>query len=195
MGDVEQHQLDPDGLKRLVADMAQGDQNALTAIYDATHRTIYGLAYRLLNDVALAEEIVHDVYLQAWRTARSYSPTRGTPHAWLMIMTRSRALDRLRSVASQRRLEMSLDEARDAEALNTDPSRPCIEDEHHRHVQRVLEKLPMPQRQAIELAYFRGLTHAEIARRLDLPLGTIKTRIRLAIGKLHEHLMPILEAS
>lgn len=194
MGDT--HQTPPDDdLTRTIHAMARGDESALASLYDATHRAVFGLAQRLLSDAASAEEVVHDVYLQAWRTAERFDRRRGTPKAWLMVMTRSRSLDRLRSSGPRQRVERPLDAASDATADSADPSQPAVDDERASRVHAALALLPPQQRRVIELAYLSGLSHSEIARRLDEPLGTVKTRIRLAMRKLHDRLITMTEVA
>jgi RNA polymerase sigma-70 factor (ECF subfamily) len=172
--------------------IAGRDVGSLGALYDATSRWVYGLAFRILGDAHLAEEVSLEVYMQVWRQAASYAPRRGTPASWLTTIARSRALDRLRSRAGRRSRERALEEALDAAAPGgSDPFLYSAERERSRLVRNALSALPPEQRRAIELAYFAGLTHAEIAKRSGEPLGTVKTRIRLGMMKLRGLLGPL----
>jgi RNA polymerase sigma-70 factor (ECF subfamily) len=171
--------------------MARGEEAALTALYEATSRVVFGLAARILGDLGAAEEVVMDVYVQAWREAGTYRADRGSPMAWLLTVARSRALDRRRSSDRRRRREQPI--ARGFEVVWTGggPERAGIEEENRRRVLAAIAKLPGEQRRAIELAFFQGLAHPEIARRLGEPMGTVKTRIRLGMMKLRGLLKPL----
>jgi RNA polymerase sigma-70 factor, ECF subfamily len=180
-------------LEALVKQIAAGDQNALAALYDLTSRQVYGLILRVMNDTSLAEEVTLDVYTQVWRQAGNYDSQRGTPLTWLMIMARCRAIDRLRAgrLEYQRTepLELSVNE----QALDASPEESTLIAERQKLVRSALENLSLEQREVIELAYYSGLSHSEIAEKLAQPLGTIKTRIRAAMMKLKELLKPLIE--
>lgn len=178
----------------LVAQIAEGHENALTRLYDGTNRMVYGLALRILGDSASAEDVTLEVYLQIWRTAGTYDTARGRVSSWLVTLTRSRAIDCLRSRQAPRvRLEQSLEEISDLEDPRRGPERLTIESSQASIVRKFLAELPGDQRRAIELAYFSGLSHGEIAMRTGLPLGTVKTRIRLWMTRLRELLAPYAE--
>lgn len=166
--------------------MAQGEGDAVAELYDRHARPVYSLALRILGDVPEAEDVVQEVFSQAWRQASRYNTSRGAVAAWLLMLARSRAIDRLR--ARRARPKGDFDE-RVADNL-VDTGLPVdsqvISGEQIARVRAALDELPMLQKLAIELAYFEGLTHAEIAARLEQPLGTVKTRIRLALMKLRE---------
>ena len=176
----------------LIAQIAGGEQDALTALYDQTNRQIYGLLLRILGDPATAEEVLLDVYVQVWRQAARYESGRGTPFAWLITMARSRAIDRLRSIGNEEHHTDLLEETRDfMHPANAEED--AIASEMRRIVQAALNTLPPEQRELIELAYYNGLSHSDIAARLDEPLGTVKTRIRRAMIKLRDVLNPVVE--
>jgi len=175
----------------LIQCIAQGDQQALAPLYDETSRLVYSLALRILRDHALAEEATMDVYLQVWRQAQSFSPDRGKPSAWLLKMARSRAIDLLRRGARKRRLEESLEAAVSIAAKTQNPEQASLLREEQRRTRKALARLNPEQREAIEIAYFAGLSHTEIAHVLGLPLGTIKTRIRTGMLKLRESLVTL----
>lgn len=176
----------------LVASIATGDQAAMAALYDQTNRVVYGLALRILRDPSAAEEATLDVYMQVWRKASTYDVSRGNPSAWLLCMARTRALDRLRSSASARNAETSLEDSPIERAVATDnPEASTLATERQHIVRAALDRLSPEQRVVIEVAYFSGLSHSEIAEKLSLPLGTVKTRIRLGMEKLREYLAPL----
>jgi RNA polymerase sigma-70 factor (ECF subfamily) len=169
---------------QLIRRIAAGEQDALGQLYDSTNRTVFGLIVRILNDPAAAEEVALEVYTQVWRQASSYDPRRGTPSAWLLTIARSRAIDRFRSTDQARRRQEPLSTVETARADITDPEESASEAERRELVRAALDALPPEQREVIELAYFGGLSHSEIAERCSLPLGTVKTRTRLAMVRL-----------
>ena len=171
-----------------VARMAAGDQTALGEFYDRHGRAVYSLAFRILRDQRDAEEVVQDVFAQAWRESARYNTRRGSVMAWLMTLTRSRAVDRLRGRRSRPESAPGADpraEITDAAALADEQLAWSVRADL---VRAALDALPVLQRVAIELAFYEGLTHAEIAARLEEPLGTVKTRIRQGLLKLRERL-------
>ncbi len=186
---------EPDGA--LVARLGRGDEAALGALYDRYGRTLYALAYRILGDRDDAEEVVMDAFAQAWRGAAGYAAERGSVAAWLVVLARSRALDRVRARARQVR---AVDRAAEAEPegapamgrIGPDTAWAAEHGERRKRVLAALATLPEPQRRCIELAYYDGLTQTEIAARLQEPLGTVKTRMRLGMIKLRELLQPML---
>ena len=176
----------------LVQRVATGDQSALATLYDTTNRLVYGLVLRVLGDVSSAEEVLLDVYTQVWRQAASYDTNRGAPLAWLTTIARSRAIDRLRSGWQDQRRKESLDILGDAPASAASPEEMTVASERQRFVREALNTLAPEQREVIELAYYSGLSHSEIAAKLNQPLGTVKTRTRLGMMKLREALAPML---
>ena len=178
---------------KLLTLIAQGDQRALGALYDATSSLVYGLALRMLADTASAEEVTLDVYTHVWRQAATYDAQKGAPSAWLFMLTRSRALDQLRRHRQEERKIASFERAAAPEGVST-PEESSEVAERRRLVQTAFRALPSTQREVLELAYFSGLSHHEIAGQLDLALGTVKTRIRLGMTKLRESLQPLVEA-
>ena len=184
--------LSDERLSELVAEIASGRQDALAEFYDRTIRRVYGLVRQILYDSDIAEEVTHDVYLQVWRSARSYDAVRGRPSTWLFTMARSRAIDRLRASAKYRNSEEPL-EAAALIANDPDPAQDWALANRQRRVREALASLSDSQREVIVIAYFQGLSHSEIATRLGQPLGTVKTRIRLAMTRLRELLEPLHE--
>jgi RNA polymerase sigma-70 factor, ECF subfamily len=169
--------------------MAKGDADALGELYDRHAGRVYSLALRIVRDPGEAEDVVQDVFAQAWRQASRYTASRGVVAAWLLTLARSRAIDRLRA----RRARPEGQDRENAAVRVADSGPPMewqyLSLEQIRLVRAALERLPFLQRAAIELAYFEGLTHVEIAARLEEPLGTVKTRIRSALIKLRESLV------
>jgi RNA polymerase sigma-70 factor (ECF subfamily) len=177
-------------LAQLIALTAQGDQSALATFYDRTSPQVFGLVVKILNNREAAEEVTLDVYTQVWRQAHTYDRTRGAPGAWLMMVARTRAIDRFRAGAVEHGRVESLDKVEFFASADETPEQGVEGQERRRYVQQALALLNEEQRQAIALAYFYGLTQSEIAEKLQLPLGTVKTRIRLGMIKLREALAP-----
>jgi len=175
-------------LPGLIPPIAERDQTAFAKFYDLTSRAVFSVVLRILGDHAMAEEVTHDVYLQVWNQAASYSADRGTPFAWLMTIARSRAIDRIRSAQYRKRENESLDRVFGYAAQTEDPEKACLFAERRQMVRRALQTLSADQRQVIEIAYFSGFSQSEIAERLDIPLGTVKTRMRIGLMRLREFL-------
>jgi RNA polymerase sigma-70 factor (ECF subfamily) len=156
----------------------------MAAVYDATSPILMALLSRILGRLEDAEEILLDVYLKAWHTAERYDSERGSVIAWLMTMARSAALDRLRSRASRDGRMAALPEEAALPALLDTPEDLSIEGQTRSRIRGALAQLPSEQRQALEIAYFQGLSHSELAGRLGIPLGTAKTRVRRGLTRL-----------
>lgn len=180
---------DRDADARAIRRVAAGDQAALAELYDRHSRFVYSLALRILDDQADAEDIVQDVFSQAWSQAGRHDVARGSVGAWLLMMTRSRALDRLRSRRGQVD-PVPFAEGAALQLADLSPSQEALAStaEQVTRVRDALARLPLLQRLSVELAFYEGLSHSEIAERLEQPLGTVKTRIRLALMKLREAL-------
>jgi RNA polymerase sigma-70 factor (ECF subfamily) len=170
----------------LVRRCALRDESALAALYDQSSRLVYTIALRILRDEADASEVVVDVYRQVWQTAVQFDERRGSAAAWLAIVARSRAMDRRRSRGARMRVEVTVDEPPQAVVQCPSPEDMAAATQTSRHVQRALGAVPAEQREAVELAFFAGLSHSEIAEKLGQPLGTVKTRIRLGVVKLRD---------
>ena len=168
--------------------MARGDHEALAELYDRHSRLVYSLALRIIRDQGEAEDIVQEVFSQAWRQAGRYEARRGNVIAWLLNLTRSRAIDRLRG--RQSRPEAASDSllAIDIPDLTLPVDEQLSLEGRASRVRAAMQELSVLQRVAIELAFYEGLTHVEIAERLELPLGTVKTRIRQGLLKLKDRL-------
>jgi RNA polymerase sigma-70 factor (ECF subfamily) len=173
----------------LIRAMAAGDHDAFARFYDRYAPLMFPLVLRIVRDRADAADVIQDVFWEAWRGAAAYDPARGTPEAWIVVRARTRALDRVRSVTRRGETFVApLDEAAAAEAPASPDAADRAADRHL--VASALAELPPAQREVIELAYYAGLTQTEIAERLEQPLGTVKTRIRLALTRLRELVTP-----
>lgn len=170
--------------------IAQQDQTALGELYDRYASVLYAVALKIVGSAEEAEEVVLDVFSQVWRTAKNYDSKRGRVDGWLFMLTRSRALDRLRAL---KRTARAADASIEAEGIKfpqayTSPEQDLLIEERRDRVQAAINQLPSEQREVIELAYFKGLTHVEIAAYTGKSLGTVKTRIRLGLRKLRDAL-------
>lgn len=174
----------------LLERMRASDEGALAELYDRWSDRVHSLAVHLLRNPRDAEDIVEETFWQAWRGAARYDVARGAVGTWLLTICRSRALDRIRS-RRRRPQDVSLDEAPSLLAPGYDQIDAMVAHETGRIVRAALMELPGEQRQALELAYFGGLSQSEIAEKTGQPLGTIKTRMRLAMNKLRESLAPL----
>jgi RNA polymerase sigma-70 factor (ECF subfamily) len=170
----------------LIRRMAAGDREAFGRFYDRYAPFAYPMILRIVREPADASDVLQEVFWEVWRGAGSYDPARGTPEAWIVTRARTRAIDRVRSV--RRRTETfvaPVDEA--LAAAKIEPGGDAAERAADRStVGTALNRLPQAQREVIELAYYGGLTQAEIAQQLKQPLGTVKTRIRLGLERLRE---------
>jgi RNA polymerase sigma-70 factor, ECF subfamily len=178
-------------LTALMQRISQGDQLAFAALYDATRSLVYSLAVRILRDQSAAEDVTIEVYQQVYQQAGQYTSDRGTPSAWILTLTRSRAIDRLRQHTVRQQRESTLDAIAHASLL-PDPETSSVANELRCAVRKALATLSKEQRQAIESAYYAGLSHREIAAQLGQPLGTVKTRIRTGMMMLRAQLGPLL---
>ncbi len=170
----------------LLSLIAQGDQGALSTLYDRYARIIYAIAFRSLRSAEESEEVVLDVFAQVWRIADRYDPTKSRADTWIFMLARSRVLDRRRKLQSR---TPSTGEVVDIAQIqvassSVDPIDAAMVSERREQVIAVLGQIPNEQRLVLELAYYQGLSHSEIAQKTGISLGTVKTRIRLGLTKL-----------
>ncbi|MCW2964938.1 MAG: polymerase subunit sigma-24 [Actinomycetia bacterium] len=168
--------------EELLAAIVRGDERALADLYDRFGRVAYGLALRVLRDPALAQDAVQDAFLSAWRTAASFDARRGSTQTWLLTLVHRRAVDVVRREA--RRHTEPLDDPPLASLESTEEVASVRE--QRRAVQSALVQLPPDQREALELSYYGGLTQSELAERLGIPLGTVKSRVFAGLAKLRD---------
>lgn len=166
--------------------MEARDADALGELYDRHAARLLGLAHRILGDTGEAEEVLQETFLYAWKAAASFDPARGSVLAWLIVAARSRSIDRLRTRKPRPTREPNDADPLDRLAAPGDVEAESAAREWESECRAAIGKLPSEQREALDLAYFEGLTHAEIAERTGTPLGTVKTRIRLGLMKLRD---------
>ncbi len=169
----------------LIAGLAVSDLTALAALYDRYGRLAYALAYRILGESESAQDVVHDAFLSAWRGAASYQRDRGNPRGWLLSIVHHRSVDLLRRKTAFRPAPLEAALVRPAEEDTAEMAERNVVREG---VRRALESLPPAQRRTIELAYFGGYTHVELAELMGVPLGTVKGRMRIGLQKLRRAL-------
>ncbi len=163
-----------------------GDAEAFAGLYDRHGRAAYSLAYRMMGERQAAEDLVQDAFLNVWRAAGSYRAEKGSVRTWVLSIVHNRGIDQLRATATRRRTQ---DKA-EVEASASQPSEAFSEtwrNSQREQVREALRVLPSEQVQVLKLAYYSGYTHTEIAELLDLPLGTVKGRMRLGLKKIREH--------
>ncbi|HET6617635.1 MAG TPA: sigma-70 family RNA polymerase sigma factor [Gemmatimonadota bacterium] len=178
-------------IQSLLMRVAEGETQALAELYDATARYVFGILRRMLWSAESAEEVAQEVYLQVWKTAGSFDPERGSAWSWLALLTRSRAIDRMRADGSYRDAVDDLQRIATRSSMEESDGnllQDIARSERAEVIHAALRDLPGDQRRALELAFFGGLSHREIADRTETPLGTVKTRIRTALLKLRERL-------
>jgi len=178
-----------DALGELIAQVSRGDDAALESLYDQSVGKVYGLALAITNSREDAEEVVCDVYTQVWVKARDFSDARGCGMAWLMIICRSRSLDKLRSIQARVAIgDLDSSKQGEPEPELMDPEVTLSQFQQSAGVTRALGTLSSIQKQAVMLAFFRGSSHGDVAATLGLPLGTVKSHLRRALQSLHNTL-------
>ena len=169
----------------LLVRLQRGDAHALTELYDRYGGMVFRLILRIVRDSGIAEDLVQETFLRVWNSAAAFDATRGAPGPWLLTVARNRAIDYLRGRGRQNKNETELKET-DLAALFVDLPADVLNFDSARQVKRALECLGPQQRQAIELAYFEGMSQTEIAERMGQPLGTVKTWMRRAMQQMRE---------
>lgn len=168
--------MDDADLERCIRAAAAGDQPAFARLYDGLAPTVFGVVRRVVRDPAQSEEVTQEVFVEVWRNAARFDTGRGHLRSWVVTIAHRRAVDRVRSEQAHRDRAV-----RDARAVTAPPPSPeddAVAGEERARAVAAMAALPAPQRQALELAFYDGLTHTQIAERLDVALGTVKTRIR-----------------
>jgi len=171
----------------LISKIAKGCESALKKLYDNTISQVYGLAYKILSNRPDADEVALDVFKQIWKKAPDYEPNRGSPSAWLITVTRSRAIDKIRSDTKRRTTNEPL--LTDSIDNNPLPDETTSVREKRELINNALSGLSPQQRESIELAYFKGLSQSEISRQMNEPLGTVKSWMRTGMMRLREILI------
>ena len=172
-------------LADLLRASARGDQVAFAQLYDATAARVHGMALRVVRDPAQAEEVTQEAYLEIWRTAARFDPSRGSALSWLLTLTHRKAVDRVRSAEAASRRDTTYHQQNQPidHDVTAEQANASLE---ARRVRGALASLTAVQREAVELAYFGGYTHTEVATMLQLPVGTAKTRIRDGLIRLRD---------
>ena len=172
--------------ENLMSLVGQGDAEAFTILYDRHGRAAFSLAHRIMGERQAAEDLVQDAFLKLWRSATSYRPERGSVRIWLLSIVRNRSIDQLRAHASRRRTQDRLE----VSAPRSQPSEAFAEtwrNSQREQVREAMNTLPPEQRKVVELAYFSGYTHVQVSKLLDVPLGTMKGRMRQGLKKMRDY--------
>lgn len=177
----------------LLARIREGDEVAFAAFYQHMAPALYGLVHQILGDAKEAEDVLQDGFLHVWRKAATYDPARSSPTTWAFMIFRNKAIDTLRARARRGRGIEKVTQQQEVEpALDVTSAQAVFRAEEGQVVQNALQEISTEQREAIRLAFFKGLTHLEIAERLGAPVGTIKARIRRGLVQLGERLGGLL---
>lgn len=173
----------------LLRAMQGGDQAAVAALYDRHGGAAYGLAYRITNDATLAEDVVQEAYVSVWKQCGRFDPGRGQVRSWLLTIVHHKAVDSVRRRAGrpERALPEGAEEFIEASGRPEDLAEMVMDAEA---VREAVRQVPDDQRKTIVMAYFEGLTHVEIAEKMQVPLGTVKSRLRIGLEKMRETLRP-----
>ncbi|HET6152766.1 MAG TPA: ECF RNA polymerase sigma factor SigK [Marmoricola sp.] len=184
-GDPSSAETGATALAALLRASARGDEQAFASLYDATSARVHGLVLRVVRDPSQSEEVTQEVFLQVWRTAARYDESKGSALSWLMTLAHRRAVDRVRAAEAVSRQDTSYHH--NSQSVPHDATAEAAEASMEgRRVRSALAELTPVQREALELAYFGGYTHTEVATMLDLPVGTAKTRIRDGLIRLRD---------
>lgn len=175
--------LDAESDDALLEAIRGRDERAIAALYDRYSRIAFGLAYRVLGERGAAEDVVQEAFLSLWRRAESFETTRGSVRTWLLSIVHHRAIDRLRGTAGRVRQDAAIDDFERVLAVE-DPWREVSQVIQRESLQRAIATLPQAQRQTVEMAYFDGYTQQEIATAMEVPVGTVKGRLRLAMQRM-----------
>ena len=184
---VDDFESEPDEV--LLAQLSRRDPEALDALYTRHGRTAFALAYRVLGSPEAAEDAVQEAFLSVWRSAATFQQARGSARGWLLSVVRNRAIDILRAREARPKVGATLDQITSLAADQSDPAEDALKRVEAVRVRQALAALPEEQRRTVELAFFSGLSYPEVAARMDAPLGTVKSRMRLALERLRGMLL------
>ncbi|WP_241985618.1 MULTISPECIES: ECF RNA polymerase sigma factor SigK [Cryobacterium] len=185
--DVDRESTVPDSQEELLGRVAQGDEAAFGELYDQIAPRVLGLVRRLLVDPAQSEEVTQEIFLEIWQTATRYEAQRGGASTWILTMAHRRAVDRIRSSQASRDRDVKIG-IRDLAVAYDEVSETVAVRIEHERVEKAMSRLTELQRQAISLAYYGGLSQSEVAERLQIPLGTVKTRLRDGLIRLRDEM-------
>ena len=174
----------------LVVQVAQGDEGSFEVLYDRHGKVAWSLAFRLLGDREAAEDLVQEAFLAVWNGANGYSQAKGSVRTWVLSITHHRAVDRLRQGAASRRRQEALEQVAMIEPAAPDAAEVALARVEATEVQSALADVPGDQLEVLRLAYYGGYTHHEIAGMLSLPLGTVKSRMRLGLERVRRNIDP-----
>lgn len=175
--------------QELLSEIADKNRDALAALYDRYGRRVFGMSVRVLNDAVRSEEVTQDVFVRVWRRAQTYTPSKGKFTTWLFRIAHNRTIDELRKIRRDKsRNSDDIADHYDLESPSISPPDAAVANSEYEQVRVALSVLPAAQRQVVELSYFKGYTQSEIAEETGQPLGTVKTRMRLALKKLRKAL-------
>lgn len=176
--------LEPESDEMLLDRLTKRDADALDALYTRYGRVAFALAYRVLGNPEAAEDVVQEAFLSVWRNVASYRQNRGHARGWLLTVVRNRAIDSLRAREARPKVGAALDDLGSFAADGNDPADDALRRVEAAAVREALTALPPEQRQTVELAFFAGLSYPEVAEKMGAPLGTVKSRMRLALERL-----------
>jgi RNA polymerase sigma-70 factor, ECF subfamily len=168
--------------------VAGTDPDAMEVVYDRHGAAVYSLAYRIVGTRAAAEDVCQEAFMAVWRSGGSYDPTLGSVRSWLLTIAHHRAIDAIRRASRREERQVSDERAADLVAADDDTERAALRRTESHDTRLLVDGLPPGQRRVIELAFYSGFSHAEIAAALELPLGTVKGRMRLGLEKLREQM-------
>ena len=181
-GSISEHSSKEQELKLLLSRISQGNEDAMREFYEKTVRLVYGMSHRIISNAEEAEEVALEVFMYVWKNAPQYDPELSQPLSWLLMITRSRAIDKIRKCAKNVSINENIDES--MIECKGDPEDSYIAKEKRKLVRNAISQLSPKQREVIELSYYYQFSHSEIAERVGIPIGSVKSTIRLAMVKL-----------
>jgi len=177
-----EHSSEGQDLKLLISQISQGNEDAMRILYNKTVRFVYGMSHKIVSNSEEAEEVALEVFLYVWKSASQYNPELSKPLTWLLLITRSRAIDKIRKSAKSVQINDSID---DSMVTGTDnPEDTCIASEMRKITRHAMAQLTPKQKDIVELSYYHQYSHSEIADRVGIPIGSVKSTIRVAMVKM-----------